>query len=167
MSNGAGRQSEITVSYRSPINLLEEFPEEFNIIDFTAGGEADRLIINVTANDSPMDLTFNFTDFFGVEGSISVATPGNPATLTALFSELPEVDFGAITRFSFDVKTKSEFPAADITFESFAVGAEIASEPTPEPTPEPGTILGLMAVGGFGLVSRRRQTKTSKQQITE
>ena len=104
-------------------------------------------------------------------GEISVETPGditssNPTTLTVLFSELPILEFGAITQFSFDVETQSEFPAADITFESFAVGAEI-TPPPPTTTPEPGTILGLMAVGGLGLVSRRRQTKTSKQQITE
>lgn len=168
VANGSGRESRITVSYDSPIE--DPMGGGFNIIDFTAGGVADRLIINVTDNDSPMDLTFNFIDFFGGMGEISVETPGditssNPTTLTVLFSELPILEFGAITQFSFDVETQSEFPAADITFESFSVGAEIT--PTTTTTPEPGTILGLMAVSGLGLVSRRRQTKTSKQQITE
>ncbi|MDJ0731883.1 MAG: PEP-CTERM sorting domain-containing protein [Crocosphaera sp.] len=161
VGNDPNRESEISVFYTSPI---PDLPEEFNIIDFTVGGEADRLIVNVTANDLPMFIDFMFRDIFGGFGFVSLETPGgitasNPTTLIALFSEAEffGIDFSAITQFSFDVSTQSDFPAADITFDFFSVGTEITTVTT---TPEPGTILSLMAVSGLGLVSRRRQTKT-------
>lgn len=157
VANGPNRQSEISVFYEPEVPL--------NILDLTVNGQADRLIVNVTANDLPMDLIFNFTDGFGFSSnSIGIITPGNitadnPTMLTVLFSEFPQIDFSFITEFSFEVNTRSQFPAADITFDFFAVGAE--TPPPPTTTPEPKTVLGLIAVGGFGLVSGRRQKKST------
>lgn len=153
VSNGPGRRSNISTVYT---NLTTP-------VDFTVSGVADRIMLSIVENDTPMTIRFNFTDADGTTGFLTTTSPGTagtPAIQSILYSSAtssggttPGLNFANITAFSFETNANLN-NSSDIIMDFVSVGREM-----PASTPEPATILGLLAFAGLGGSTLKKKEK--------
>lgn len=135
-------------------------------IDITDGGTLDAIRLDIQSSNVPFNLVFDATD-----------TSSNTASFTQLINPVfvgPQSDSIALSNFGgvdltnlselsltfdllFDAGTDTRINLVE-TFNDPNIPDPIPDpDPDPQPTPEPGSMLGLLAIVGGSLVSRRRR----------
>jgi hypothetical protein len=97
----------------------------------------------------------------GIQEGISITKTITDSNTDALLLELESIDGERELGSIFEFNTKHISVLDEITIEDNAILESLSNGFTQRPhgVPEPGTILGLLAVGGLGLVSRFKKQK--------
>lgn len=136
-SNGVDTNGIVTVDYGS-----------FGPVDFTMGG-ADSIIIGLTSADlagTAIKVTINGISV--TQGPLGVAPP--VMDLEFDFDAFAGLDETAVTSFRIMVDPVT---AGDVTINLLGTSGTTP----PPPTPEPATMLGLLAVAGFGASTLKKK----------
>ncbi|GFE70001.1 PEP-CTERM sorting domain-containing protein [Chroococcus sp. FPU101] len=136
-SNGVGTNGIVTVDYGT-----------FAPVDFTMGG-ADSIIVGLTSADlagTTIKVTINGISV--TQGPVGVAPP--VMDLEFDFDAFTGLDETAVTSFNIMIDPVT---AGDVTINLLGT----SGTPTPPTTPEPATMLGLLAVAGFGASALKKK----------
>lgn len=153
LANAGGVSSTSTVTYDASGSGL-------NINENSFGG-FDSFDLSIPSADLGFDVTLELVSDLGGSNATGTLTlldigAGSNVPTTASF-DFSDPAFAGVDFTDIDVVTLTLFGDADLDASLDQIGF-IMSGITPDPTtPEPTTMLGLLAVGAFSFISRRRQ----------
>lgn len=127
-------------------------------INENAFGGFDSLDLGIPSADLGLDITLTLTDGSGTVANLTLDNIGGGSNIptTASF-DFDNPAFAALNFADIDVVRVDMFGDSDLDASidqiTFIMTPNVPGTTTPEPT----TLLGLLAVGAYGFVSRRRQ----------